>query len=107
MKPDYIHAGSDLDVLIIGMKLTFNSSTEEDFLHNYVIILEPFYAGGYYGSGRRGGEVRIILDFVVVFSSYSVIKLSACVTCLKVAQFLVGLAERPAPNTHPRRFVFL
>lgn len=51
LKPDYIRAGSDLDVLIIG---------------------------GYYGSGRRGGEV---------------------------AQFLVGLAERPAPNTYPRRFI--
>ncbi|KAG8376397.1 hypothetical protein BUALT_Bualt09G0059200 [Buddleja alternifolia] len=51
LKPEYIRAGADLDVLIIG---------------------------GYYGSGRRGGEV---------------------------AQFLVGLAERPAPNTHPRRFV--
>ncbi|KAH7544705.1 hypothetical protein FEM48_Zijuj01G0014600 [Ziziphus jujuba var. spinosa] len=49
LKPEYIRAGSDLDVLIIG---------------------------GYYGSGRRGGEV---------------------------AQFLVGLAERPAPNTYPRR----
>ncbi|XP_062077386.1 DNA ligase 4 [Humulus lupulus] len=51
LKPDYVRAGSDLDVLIIG---------------------------GYYGSGRRGGEV---------------------------AQFLVGLAERPAPNTYPRRFI--
>ncbi|ONI27219.1 hypothetical protein PRUPE_1G074600 [Prunus persica] len=51
LKPDYIRAGSDLDVLIIG---------------------------GYYGSGRRGGEV---------------------------AQFLVGLAERPVPNTYPRKFV--
>ncbi|XP_022037760.1 DNA ligase 4 [Helianthus annuus] len=51
LKPDYVRAGSDLDVLIIG---------------------------GYYGSGRRGGQV---------------------------AQFLVGLAERPAPNTYPRRFV--
>ncbi|XP_048333732.2 DNA ligase 4 isoform X1 [Ziziphus jujuba] len=51
LKPEYIRAGSDLDVLIIG---------------------------GYYGSGRRGGEV---------------------------AQFLVGLAERPAPNTYPRRFI--
>ncbi|PQQ20120.1 DNA ligase 4 isoform X1 [Prunus yedoensis var. nudiflora] len=51
LKPDYIRAGSDLDVLIIG---------------------------GYYGSGRRGGEV---------------------------AQFLVGLAECPVPNTYPRRFV--
>ncbi|KAL8039990.1 hypothetical protein ABFX02_10G071500 [Erythranthe guttata] len=51
LKPDYIRAGSDLDVLIIG---------------------------GYYGSGRRGGEI---------------------------ANFLVGLAERPAPNTYPRRFV--
>ncbi|CAM8968989.1 unnamed protein product [Rhodiola kirilowii] len=51
LKPDYIRAGSDLDVLIIG---------------------------GYYGSGRRGGEV---------------------------AQFLVALAERPTPNTYPRRFV--
>ncbi|XP_061991495.1 DNA ligase 4 [Rosa rugosa] len=51
LKPDYIRAGSDLDVLIIG---------------------------GYYGSGRRGGEV---------------------------AQFLVGLAERPVANTYPRRFV--
>ncbi|EXC31206.1 DNA ligase 4 [Morus notabilis] len=49
LKPDYVRAGSDLDVLIIG---------------------------GYYGSGRRGGEV---------------------------AQFLVGIAERPTPNTHPRR----
>ncbi|KAJ6673140.1 DNA LIGASE 4 [Salix viminalis] len=49
LKPEYVRAGSDLDALIIG---------------------------GYYGSGRRGGEV---------------------------AQFLVGLAERPAPNTYPRR----
>ncbi|KAL8152343.1 hypothetical protein V2J09_010103 [Rumex salicifolius] len=49
LKPDYIRAGSDLDVLIIG---------------------------GYYGSGRHGGEV---------------------------AQFLVGLAEKPAPNTYPRK----
>ncbi|KAH1147512.1 hypothetical protein GLYMA_15G166700v4 [Glycine max] len=51
LKPEYIQAGSDLDVLIIG---------------------------GYYGSGRRGGEV---------------------------AQFLVGLAERPSPNTHPKQFI--
>ncbi|KAK4775383.1 hypothetical protein SAY86_010318 [Trapa natans] len=51
LKPDYVRASSDLDVLIIG---------------------------GYYGSGRRGGEV---------------------------AQFLVGLAECPAPNTYPRRFI--
>ncbi|KAF7146971.1 hypothetical protein RHSIM_Rhsim03G0267200 [Rhododendron simsii] len=51
LKPDYIRAGSDLDVLIIG---------------------------GYYGSGRRGGEV---------------------------AQFLVGLAERSAPDTYPKRFI--
>ncbi|CAJ1975847.1 unnamed protein product [Sphenostylis stenocarpa] len=51
LKPEYIQAGSDLDVLIIG---------------------------GYYGSGRRGGQV---------------------------AQFLVGLAERPSPNTHPKRFI--
>ncbi|GAB4853505.1 hypothetical protein Ancab_017696 [Ancistrocladus abbreviatus] len=51
LKPDYARASSDLDVLIIG---------------------------GYYGSGRRGGEV---------------------------AQFLVGLAERLAPNTNPRRFI--
>ncbi|KAM3760244.1 hypothetical protein ACB098_01G179200 [Castanea mollissima] len=51
LKPEYIRAGSDLDVLIIG---------------------------GYYGSGRRGGEV---------------------------AQFLVGIAELPAPNTYPRRFL--
>ncbi|KAB1200254.1 putative DNA ligase 4 [Morella rubra] len=51
LKPDYIRAGSDLDVLIIG---------------------------GYYGSGRHGGEV---------------------------AQFLVGLAECPAPDTFPRRFI--
>ncbi|KAI3974480.1 hypothetical protein MKX01_017973 [Papaver californicum] len=51
LKPDYIHTGSDLDVLIIG---------------------------GYYGSGRRGGEV---------------------------AQFLVGLAEPSASSTYPRRFI--
>ncbi|KAL2925919.1 DNA ligase 4 [Bienertia sinuspersici] len=51
VKPDYVNAGSDLDVLIIG---------------------------GYYGSGRRGGEV---------------------------GQFLVGLAERATPGTYPRRFV--
>ncbi|KAG5006171.1 hypothetical protein JHK85_024713 [Glycine max] len=51
LKPEYIQAGSDLDVLIIG---------------------------GCYGSGRRGGEV---------------------------ARFLVGLAERPSPNTHPKRFI--
>ncbi|XVE71898.1 hypothetical protein DITRI_Ditri10aG0188500 [Diplodiscus trichospermus] len=51
LKPDYIRAGSDLDVLIIG---------------------------GYYGSGRRGGEV---------------------------AQFLVGLADRPDRNAYPRRFL--
>ncbi|KAL3533277.1 hypothetical protein ACH5RR_006798, partial [Cinchona calisaya] len=51
LKPEYVKAGSDLDVLIIG---------------------------GYYGSGRHGGEI---------------------------AQFLVGLAEHPMPNTHPRRFI--
>ncbi|XP_044472398.1 DNA ligase 4 isoform X2 [Mangifera indica] len=51
LKPEYIRSGSDLDVLIIG---------------------------GYYGSGRHGGEV---------------------------AQFLVALAERAAPNTYPRRFI--
>ncbi|XP_077221842.1 DNA ligase IV [Tasmannia lanceolata] len=51
LKPDYIHAGSDLDVLIIG---------------------------GYFGSGRRGGEV---------------------------AQFLMGLAERSTPDTYPNRFI--
>ncbi|KAK1322796.1 DNA ligase 4 [Acorus calamus] len=51
LKPDYIHAGSDLDVLIIG---------------------------GYFGSGRHGGEV---------------------------AQFLMGLAERSAPDTYPKRFI--
>ncbi|XP_039030849.1 DNA ligase 4-like isoform X2 [Hibiscus syriacus] len=51
LKPDYIRAGSDLDVLVIG---------------------------GYYGSGRRGGEV---------------------------AQFLVGLADRQDPNAYPRRFL--
>ncbi|KAK9097767.1 hypothetical protein Syun_024812 [Stephania yunnanensis] len=51
LKPDYIHPGSDLDVLIIG---------------------------GYYGSGRRGGQV---------------------------AQFLVGLAEQSAPDTYPKRFM--
>ncbi|XP_024966232.1 DNA ligase 4 isoform X2 [Cynara cardunculus var. scolymus] len=51
LKPEYVRAGADLDVLIIG---------------------------GYYGSGRRGGQV---------------------------AQFLVGLAERPASNTYPRRFI--
>ncbi|XP_010483218.1 PREDICTED: DNA ligase 4-like isoform X2 [Camelina sativa] len=51
LKPEYIRAGSDLDVLIIG---------------------------GYYGSGRRGGEV---------------------------AQFLVGLADRAEANVYPRRFM--
>ncbi|XP_038984742.1 DNA ligase 4 isoform X3 [Phoenix dactylifera] len=51
LKPDYIHAGADLDVLIIG---------------------------GYFGSGRRGGEV---------------------------AQFLVGLAVRSDSTSCPKRFV--
>ncbi|XP_073003706.1 putative DNA ligase 4 [Typha latifolia] len=51
LKPDYIHAGSDLDVLIIG---------------------------GYFGSGRHGGEV---------------------------AQFLVGLAEHSDSTNYPKRFV--
>ncbi|KAJ1272656.1 hypothetical protein BS78_06G220100 [Paspalum vaginatum] len=51
LKPDYIHAGADLDVIIIG---------------------------GYYGSGRRGGEV---------------------------AQFLVGLAVPSEDNSYPKRFL--
>ncbi|XP_020879936.1 DNA ligase 4 isoform X2 [Arabidopsis lyrata subsp. lyrata] len=51
LKPEYIRAGTDLDVLIIG---------------------------GYYGSGRRGGEV---------------------------AQFLVALADRAEANVYPRRFM--
>ncbi|KAJ6836646.1 DNA ligase 4 [Iris pallida] len=51
LKPDYIHAGADLDVLIIG---------------------------GYFGSGRHGGEV---------------------------AQFLVGLAERSDSSSYPMRFI--
>ncbi|KAG1326863.1 DNA ligase 4 [Cocos nucifera] len=49
LKPDYIHAGADLDVLIIG---------------------------GYFGSGRHGGEV---------------------------AQFLVGLAVRSDSTSYPNR----
>ncbi|KAL6843747.1 hypothetical protein ACP4OV_026318 [Aristida adscensionis] len=53
LKPDYIHAGADLDVIIIG---------------------------GYYGSGRRGGEV---------------------------AQFLVGLAVPSDDNSYPKRQVTL
>ncbi|KAJ6846948.1 DNA ligase 4 [Iris pallida] len=51
LKPDYIHASADLDVLIIG---------------------------GYFGSGRHGGEV---------------------------AQFLVGLAERSDLSSYPMRFI--
>ncbi|ONM14150.1 DNA ligase 4 [Zea mays] len=51
LKPDYIHAGADLDVIIIG---------------------------GYYGSGRQGGEV---------------------------AQFLVGLAVPSDDNSYPKRFL--
>ncbi|KAF0894154.1 hypothetical protein E2562_034886 [Oryza meyeriana var. granulata] len=51
LKPDYIHAGADLDVIIIG---------------------------GYFGSGRRGGEV---------------------------AQFLVGLAVPSDDNSYPKRFL--
>ncbi|KAL0734964.1 hypothetical protein Bca4012_011174 [Brassica carinata] len=51
LKPEYVRAGSDLDVLIIG---------------------------GYYGSGRHGGEV---------------------------AQFLVALADRADANVYPRRFM--
>nr|XP_029118623.1 DNA ligase 4 isoform X2 [Elaeis guineensis] len=49
LKPDYIHAGADLDVLVIG---------------------------GYFGSGRHGGEV---------------------------AQFLVGLATRSDSTSYPNR----
>ncbi|CAM0902638.1 unnamed protein product [Alopecurus aequalis] len=51
LKPDYINAGADLDVIIIG---------------------------GYYGSGRRGGEV---------------------------AQFLVGLAVPSDDKSYPKRFL--
>ncbi|XP_078439017.1 DNA ligase IV [Wolffia australiana] len=51
LKPDYIHAGADLDVLIIG---------------------------GYFGSGRRGGQV---------------------------SQFLMALADGSKPDNHPRRFI--
>uniref|UniRef100_A0ACD5UTE0 Uncharacterized protein n=1 Tax=Avena sativa TaxID=4498 RepID=A0ACD5UTE0_AVESA len=51
LKPDYINAGADLDVIIIG---------------------------GYYGSGRRGGEV---------------------------AQFLLGLAVPSDDNSYPKRFL--
>ncbi|KAJ7531081.1 hypothetical protein O6H91_14G031600 [Diphasiastrum complanatum] len=51
LKPDYIHTGSDLDALIIG---------------------------GYFGSGRRGGEV---------------------------AQFLLGLSEKSKSGGYPTRFL--
>lgn len=51
LKPDYINTGSDLDVLIIG---------------------------GYFGSGRHGGEV---------------------------AQFLLGLAQNSASSGYPTRFL--
>eukprot|EP00252_Welwitschia_mirabilis_P019931 TRINITY_DN4748_c0_g2_i1.p1 TRINITY_DN4748_c0_g2~~TRINITY_DN4748_c0_g2_i1.p1 ORF type:complete len:1164 (+),score=257.65 TRINITY_DN4748_c0_g2_i1:141-3632(+) len=51
LKPDYVNAGSDIDALIIG---------------------------GYFGSGRRGGEV---------------------------AQFLLGLAEKTTTGGYPTRFV--
>ncbi|CAI0555826.1 unnamed protein product [Linum tenue] len=57
LKPDYIRAGSDLDVLIIG---------------------------GYYGSGRRGGELLCrFISFCRVGTGLSDDELNAVVTKLK------------------------
>ncbi|WMV37125.1 hypothetical protein MTR67_030510 [Solanum verrucosum] len=75
LKPDYVRPGSDLDVLIIGLyclpKVSVWLLCQLFSWANFTLS-----TGGYYGSGRHGGEV---------------------------AQFLVGLAEPPAPNTYPRR----
>ncbi|KAG5594746.1 hypothetical protein H5410_035978 [Solanum commersonii] len=74
LKPDYVRPGSDLDVLIIGLyclpKVSVWLLCQLFSWANFTLS-----TGGYYGSGRHGGEV---------------------------AQFLVGLAEPPAPNTYPR-----
>ena len=58
LKPDYVNPGSDLDVLIIGsffVFIWFHLSQLRLFLY----ILSSMYMeiGGYYGSGRHGGEV--------------------------------------------------
>lgn len=70
LKPEYIRAGSDLDVLIIGTCCNLMLST--DFASNfdtqdYCLVL----AGGYYGSGRHGGEVRILIYFSATYSIFT------------------------------------
>ena len=65
------------------------------------------FVGGYYGSGRRGGEVwsfsHCIWPFNKLFLCSSNELVAACFS-FQVAQFLVGLAERPSPNTHPKQY---
>ena len=49
--------------------------------------------------GRSNFILQLLFLFLVFFSEGSV----TSGLLLQVAQFLVGLAERPAPNTYPRR----
>lgn len=81
LKPEYVRAGSDLDVLIIGLhsiRLLYFSLFKKVFFFPRDLMgdLLHLLTGGYYGSGRHGGEV---------------------------AQFLVGLADRADANVYPRR----
>lgn len=79
LKPEYIRAGSDLDVLIIGL---YSICCSFSLFKIGVLFIGSYWGfitslpGGYYGSGRRGGEV---------------------------AQFLVALADRAEANMYPRR----
>lgn len=73
LKPDYIHAGSDLDVLIIGgwhfISNLYDLDIERSFSSIYLVrIVEVltfliFFAGGYFGSGRQGGEVSHLCNY--------------------------------------------
>lgn len=80
LKPEYVRAGSDLDVLIIGVHSIFCNFSLFKIWCSFPIgsygRFVTSLTGGYYGSGRHGGEV---------------------------AQFLVALADRADANVYPRR----
>lgn len=58
LKPEYVRAGSDLDVLIIGLYCLWKVSVSA-FCAKYSLQANfTLSTGGYYGSGRHGGEVE-------------------------------------------------
>ncbi|XP_052118816.1 DNA ligase 4-like isoform X4 [Arachis duranensis] len=55
-------------------------------------------------SDQSGKWLKLKPEYIQASADLDVLIIGTCFP-FQVAQFLVGLAERPSPNTHPKRFI--